>query len=123
MDCAKVCIKRNRGKKITVKLDEKGKNVDKKVEPLIESSVSVSGTNAGGNVSGSEPDTCHYNCQSNGGCTVRIVSSGPVNGNTLGSCFSEIFGGECSGTPEKCSQCLGKCKDKKGQEFSEEVKK
>jgi hypothetical protein len=47
------------------------------------------------------PATCLYNCQTSGGCSVKIQSSEPVNGNTLGSCFSQDFGGSCSGIPER----------------------
>ena len=51
--------------------------------------------------SSSSDATCHYDCQSNGSCSVRIQSSGLLQGHTLGSCFSPAFGGACSGIPER----------------------
>ena len=65
-----------------------------------------------------QQDICTYNCQENGGCSVRIESTGFINGATLGSCFSERFGGTCSGIPERCDSCLMVCKGKSGQQFS-----
>merc|ERR1711971_349641 len=48
---------------------------------------------------GSKSDAnCRYQCQSNGGCQV-FSSSGS------GSCFSQAFGGSCSGTPRGCQDC------------------
>ena len=38
-----------------------------------------------------------------------------VTGSVLGSCFSESFGGECSGTPERCLECKGVCQEGKGE--------
>jgi len=111
--CSQDCVGQY-GNTITVKLDQNGKPGKKTIEPLTVSSASSSGSQSGGN-----SDTCHYNCQESGGCTVRINAKGPVNGNTLGSCFSELFGGKCSGTPTRCHKCLPKCEGKKGQEFSE----
>jgi len=37
---------------------------------------------------------------------------GFVQGNSLGSCFSRSFGGACSGTPERCDDCLGVCESR-----------
>ena len=68
--------------------------------------------------SNEENDVCTYNCQKSGGCSVRIVSTGFVSGATLGSCFSERFGGECSGIPERCDACIKVCKGKSGKQFS-----
>ena len=68
--------------------------------------------------SSEDEDVCTYNCQESGGCSVRIVSTGFVSGNTLGSCFSEQFGGECSGIPERCDKCIQVCKGKSGEQFS-----
>ena len=65
-----------------------------------------------------QQDICTYNCNKNGGCSVRIESTGFVNGATLGSCFSERFGGTCSGIPERCDSCLAVCKRKSGTQFS-----
>ena len=63
-------------------------------------------------------DECVYNCQQSGGCSVRIVSSGFISGPTLGSCFSESFGGKCSGIPERCDSCSKICEEKQGKQFS-----
>lgn len=65
-----------------------------------------------------EDAKCFYNCNENGGCSVRIQSSFPISGNTMGSCFSLAFGGECSGIPDRCENCLKICQGKDGQEFS-----
>ena len=65
-----------------------------------------------------EKDECVYSCQETGGCSVRIISSGFVSGATMGSCFSERFGGKCSGIPERCDACLKICKEKPGEQFS-----
>merc|ERR1711970_235830 len=49
-------------------------------------------------------DLCSYECNANGGCTVRYT--GPFrNGRVAGSCFPESFGGRCSGTPPECEDC------------------
>ena len=79
----------------------------------------------GGSASGSkkedskkEKDVCTYNCQESGGCSVRIVSKSFVSGATMGSCFSESFGGSCSGIPKRCDKCLDVCKGKSGEQFS-----
>ena len=65
-----------------------------------------------------EKDVCTYNCQESGGCSVRIVSKSFVSGATMGSCFSESFGGSCSGIPKRCEKCLDVCKGKSGDQFS-----
>ena len=70
-----------------------------------------------------EKDECVYSCQKSGGCSVRIVSSGFVSGATMGSCFSERFGGECSGIPERCDACLDICKKNPEEQFSLPAKK
>lgn len=62
--------------------------------------------------------TCFYDCQDNGGCSVKIQSSFPISGNTLGSCFSPDFGGQCTGIPERCENCNSQCQGKNGQEFA-----
>ena len=72
----------------------------------------------GNDLSDNQEDKCIYNCQENGGCSVRIDSSGLVNGATLGSCFSKRFGGKCSGIPERCEVCLDVCEEKSGEQFS-----
>ena len=36
----------------------------------------------------------------------------------MGSCFSEGFGGSCSGIPKRCDKCLDVCKGKSGEQFS-----
>jgi len=52
---------------------------------------------------------CDYKCNASGtkgdrGCTVRYI--GPNRpGQTSGSCFSDSFGGGCSGTPRECVDC------------------
>merc|ERR1712029_1116745 len=52
-----------------------------------------------GSSGGSKSDgDCRYQCKSNGGCQV-FSSSGS------GSCFSQAFGGSCSGTPRGCQDC------------------
>merc|ERR1712154_609323 len=52
-----------------------------------------------GSSGGSKSDgDCRYQCKSNGGCQV-FSSSGS------GSCFSQSFGGGCSGTPRGCQDC------------------
>ena len=49
-------------------------------------------------------EPCRYLCTSGGGCQVRYA--GPAqDGSTLGNCFSEAFGGTCSGTPKGCRDC------------------
>ena len=65
-----------------------------------------------------EKDECVYNCQQSGGCSVRIISKSFVSGATMGSCFSERFGGTCTGIPERCNKCLPVCKEKPGKQFS-----
>ena len=65
--------------------------------------------------------TCIYNCKNDGGCSVKIQSDKPISGNTLGSCFSQLFGGSCSGIPEKCDNCNTKCEGRLGEKFSEIV--
>lgn len=56
------------------------------------------------------PEKCSYSCKANGGCSVKFVSPTPFfSGSVLGSCFPPDFGGECSGTPKKCRDCLGVC--------------
>ena len=75
------------------------------------------GGNGGGGSGSAQPDKCHYRCQESGGCTVRISSQKPVNGNTMGSCFSELFGGKCTGIPEACEACSAKCKGREGDTF------
>ena len=69
-------------------------------------------------------DTCLYTCEKTdtrtGGCSVRLNSkSKRVNGSSLGSCFSEIAGGQCSGIPNRCHNCLTKCKGRPNAEFTE----
>ena len=64
---------------------------------------------------------CVYNCNDNGGYSVAIKTTKFITGNTLGSCFSQSFGGKCSGIPDACENCLEKCEGKDGQEFSEIV--
>merc|ERR1711971_241593 len=58
-------------------------------------SSSSSGSSSGGSKSDGD---CRYQCQSNGGCQV-FSSLGS------GSCFSQAFGGSCSGTPRGCQDC------------------
>ena len=70
------------------------------------------------NDSNDEKDECLYNCQESGGCSVRIISKSFVSGATMGSCFSERFGGKCTGIPERCEKCLSVCKEKPGKQFS-----
>ena len=65
--------------------------------------------------------SCIYNCKNDGGCSVKIQSDKPISGNTLGSCFSQLFGGSCSGIPEKCDNCNTKCEGRLGEKFSENV--
>merc|ERR1712173_261246 len=56
-----------------------------------------SGGNSFGN-GGSGSRDCDYSCTSGGGCEARL-------GGTMGSCFSQRFGGACSGTPRDCYDC------------------
>ena len=65
--------------------------------------------------------SCIYNCKNDGGCSVKIQSDKPISGNTLGSCFPPLFGGSCSGIPEKCDNCSTKCEGRLGEKFSENV--
>ena len=65
--------------------------------------------------------SCIYNCKNDGGCSVKIQSDKPISGNTLGSCFPPLFGGSCSGIPEKCDNCNTKCEGRLGEKFSENV--
>ena len=58
---------------------------------------------------------CVTTCESNGSCKVKIVNGPP--GKLAGSCFPPLFGGSCSGIPEKCTrgskidtQCGSPCK-------------
>ena len=69
------------------------------------------------------PDTCEYDCEPNGKCSVTFASTGP-EGNKVsrkGSCFPEKFGGNCFGTPTKCTKCKLKCLNRNGDKFKEEV--
>ena len=57
------------------------------------------------------PDTdpnCAYSCQAGGGCSVTYTGP-PRSGPTSGSCFSQTFGGSCSGTPPECQDCNQVC--------------
>ena len=91
--------------------------MDSKIETLENNSVKSGASSS----SAKDKDSCHYNCNNNGGCTVRIQSQAPVDGNTMGSCFSEIFGGECFSTPVGCEKCLTKCKGRLGETFVEDI--
>ena len=51
-----------------------------------------------------EETECSYLCQGGGGCTVQYTGP-PRAGQTSGSCFSQAFGGSCSGTPAECRDC------------------
>ena len=67
-------------------------------------------------------DTCTYSCNSNGSCDVEYWhANGPYVGNTKGSCFPPSFGGDCSGTPRFCEECISKCQGKGFGSFDEEV--
>ena len=49
-------------------------------------------------------DPCDYTCTTGGGCSVLYKGphrTGPISG----SCFSDSFGGSCSGTPPECQDC------------------
>jgi hypothetical protein len=71
-----------------------------------------------GDQSGPDDAKCLYNCQEHGGCSVKIQSSKPLSGHTLGSCFSPAFGGFCSGTPDRCNNCVSSCEGRQGEEFT-----
>ena len=60
--------------------------------------------------------TCKYFCETNGACRVKFQSNSFFNGKTGGSCSPKRFGGGCSGTPDKCSDCNQKvvCEVTKG---------
>merc|ERR1719507_1477396 len=47
---------------------------------------------------GSGGDGCSYTCLESGGCKSSY-------GGAFGSCFSERFGGSCSGIPARCRDC------------------
>ena len=36
---------------------------------------------------------------------MKFESDRVFSGNSLGSCFSQSFGGSCSGTPSRCTDC------------------
>ena len=55
-----------------------------------------------------EEEVCSYLCQGGGGCTVHYTGP-PRAGPTSGSCFSQAFGGSCSGTPAECQDCNEVC--------------
>ena len=69
------------------------------------------------------PDTCEYDCEPNGKCSVTFSSTrhGGNKGSRKGSCFPENFGGDCFGTPPKCTRCKFKCLNRNGDKFKEEV--
>ena len=69
------------------------------------------------------PDTCEYDCEPNGRCTVEFASTrqGGSKGVRKGSCFPEDFGGSCTQTPTRCTRCKFKCIGRNGDKFKEEV--
>ena len=52
----------------------------------------------------SSSKVCDYQCKPNGSCTATYVGP-PRSGKTQGSCSSDEFGGDCSGTPKECQNC------------------
>ncbi|XP_059086443.1 uncharacterized protein LOC131883108 isoform X1 [Tigriopus californicus] len=102
-ECIGICNGKN-GQELTVTLS-KGNSSSQIV------SNNISETKVPNQESAGSGDTCSYNCQSSGGCSVRINSKGFVSGSVLGSCFSPGFGGKCSGTPTRCQDCLGVCQE------------
>ena len=69
------------------------------------------------------PDTCEYDCEPSGRCTVEFASTrqGGSKGVRKGSCFPEDFGGSCTQTPTRCTRCKFKCIGRNGDKFKEEV--
>merc|ERR1712008_412824 len=70
---------------------------------------------SGGSSGSSGQTQCVTTCESNGSCKVKIVNGPP--GKLAGSCFPPLFGGRCSGIPDKCTkgskisaQCGSPCK-------------
>jgi len=47
---------------------------------------------------------CLHVCQAGGSCSVTYLGP-PRPGRTSGSCFTQDFGGGCSGTPPECRDC------------------
>lgn len=99
-----------------------GNPIGKTVQKLIENSIDVTGI--GGSVAAATGNAssgkCHYDCLESGACTVRLTSSKQAtSGNTMGSCFSELFGGRCIGIPPQCVTCSKKCVGRKKQKFTE----
>merc|ERR1719461_1016547 len=103
---------------VTVRYDENDEQLeDMEFEPLLQ----PFSTDSKPDDNSTQDTKCIYNCKESGGCSVKIQSSNFISGNTLGSCFSQAFGGSCSGTPEMCQDCIDKCEGKAGEEFSELV--
>ena len=68
--------------------------------------------------------TCKYDCRDEGGCKVRYRNYGPgYSGSISGYCWSENFGGECSGTPHCCEKCKKWCEKENGNPEENESKK
>ena len=67
------------------------------------------------------PDRCIYACKQNGGCSVTYSTVSFFSGSVMGSCFPPSFGGDCSGIPEKCEECLPLCEGKKGKQLTVEI--
>ena len=66
-----------------------------------------------------EGETCFYECKESGSCKVRLITTGSVSGGLVqGFCFSESFGGACSGTPQFCQDCKGPCENRAGESFN-----
>ena len=65
-----------------------------------------SGFGSGSSSSGSRVSNgqaqCVTTCNSNGGCSVKIVNGPP--GKSSGSCFPPDFKGRCSGIPDLCAR-------------------
>ena len=67
------------------------------------------------------PDQCIYACKQNGGCSVTFSTLSFFSGSIMGSCFPPSFGGDCSGTPEKCDDCLGICEGNIGKQLTVDI--
>ena len=116
--CRDECSRAQNGERIKITYDQNDIEVDRESNFNGGSGPDVNRPNIpdtpvqtpGRLVTKSRTGTCKYTCKQNGGCEVAFETDAPYSGKIKGSCFPPDFGGECSGTPRHCEDCLPKCK-------------
>ena len=69
-----------------------------------------------------EKDKCVHECGSDRGCSVRLLpGSASFSGSVQGSCFPPGFGGDCFGTPGRCTECKERCEGLVGKRLTFEI--